>query len=110
MACNMAKKKEADYTKEESNVYAALKKFSDDIESDLRVLGNFEEINSIFAGVVAEKEAILEQKAKSFIPTALAELCACLEEFKEKASKRLSVLEQNDREALLEQKNVNFGI
>ena len=109
MACNMAKKKEADYTKEERNVYAALKKFSDDIESDLRVLGNFEEINSIFSGVVAEKEAILEQKAKSFIPTALAELCACLAEFKAKASKRLSVLEQNDREALLEQKKFIEG-
>lgn len=53
---------------------------------------------------MAEKEAILEQKAKSFIPTAREELRACLEEFKAKASKRLSVLEQNDREALLEQK------
>ena len=109
MACNMAKKKEEDYTKEERNVFAALKKFSDDIESDLRILGNFEEINSIFAGVVAEKEAILEQKAKSFIPTALAELCVCLEEFKAKASKRLSVLEQNDKEALLEQKKFIEG-
>lgn len=104
MACNMAKKKEEDYTKEERNVYGALKKFSDDIESDLRLLGNFDEVNAIFSGVVAEKEAILEQKAKSFIPTAMAELCACLEEFKARASKRLSVLEQNDREALLEQK------
>lgn len=104
MACNMAKKKEEDYTKEELNVYNALKKFSDDIGSDLRLLGNFDEVNAIFSGVVAEKEAILEQKAKSFIPTAMAELCACLEEFKAKASKRLSVLEQNDREALLEQK------
>lgn len=104
MACNMAKKREEDYTKEERNVYAALKKFSDNIESDLRLLGNFDEINAIFEGVVAEKEAILEQKAKSFIPTAMAELRACLEEFKAKASKRLSVLEQNDREALLEQK------
>lgn len=109
MACNMAKKKEEDYTKEERNVYAALKKFSDDIESDLRLLGNFDEVNAIFAGVVAEKEAILEQKAKSFIPTAMAELCACLEEFKAKASKRLSVLEQNDREALLEQKKLIEG-
>lgn len=109
MACNMAKKKEEDYTKEERNVYAALKKFSDDIESDLRLLGNFDEVNAIFAGVVAEKEAILEQKAKSFIPTAMAELCACLEEFKAKASKRLSVLEQNDREALLEQKKFIEG-
>lgn len=109
MACNMAKKKEEDYTKEERNVYAALKKFSDDIESDLYLLGNFDEINAIFAGVVAEKEAIFEQKAKSFIPTAMAELCACLEEFKAKASKRLSVLEQNDREALLEQKKFIEG-
>lgn len=109
MACNMAKKKEEDYTKEERNVYAALKKFSDDIESDLHLLGNFDEINAIFAGVVAEKEAILEQKAKSFIPTAMAELCVCLEEFKAKASKRLSVLEQNDREALLEQKKFIEG-
>lgn len=109
MACNMAKKKEEDYTKEERNVYAALKKFSDDIASNLRLLGNFDEVNAIFAGVVAEKEAILEQKAKSFIPTAMAELCACLEEFKAKASKRLSVLEQNDREALLEQKKFIEG-
>lgn len=109
MACNMAKKREEDYTKEERNVYAALKKFSDDIESDLRLLGNFDEVNAIFAGVVSEKEAILEQKAKSFIPTATAELCACLEEFKAKASKRLSVLEQNDREELLEQKKFIEG-
>ena len=109
MACNMAKKKEEDYTKEERNVYAALKKFSDDIESDLRFLGNFDEVNAIFAGVVSEKEAILEQKAKSFIPTATAELRACLEEFKAKASKRLSVLEQNDREELLEQKKFIEG-
>lgn len=104
MACNMAKKKEEEYTKEERNVYAALKKFSDDIQSDLRLLGNFDEVNAIFADVVAEKEAILEQKAKSFIPTAMAELCACLEDFKAKANKRLSVLEQNDREEFLEQK------
>lgn len=109
MACNMAKKKEEDYTKEERNVYAALKKFSDDIESDLRLLGNFDEVNAIFSDVVAEKEAIFEQKAKSFIPTAVAELCACLEEFKGKASKRLAVLEQNDREALLEQKKFVEG-
>ena len=39
----------------------------------------------------------------------MAELCACLEEFKAKASKRLSVLEQNDREALLEQKKFIEG-
>ncbi|MGN0421677.1 MAG: dynamin family protein [Lachnospiraceae bacterium] len=109
MACNMAKKPECEYTKEERNVYAALKIFSDDIASDLRMLGNFDEVNTIFASVVAEKEAILEQKAKSFIPTAQAELSASLEEFKLKAAKRLSVLEQNDKEQLLEQKRFIEG-
>lgn len=104
MACNMSKKTEAEYTKEERNVYAALKNFSEDIASDLRLLGNFDEINTIFAGVVAEKEAILEQKAKGFVPTARTELRASLEEFRKKAAKRISVLEQNDREQLLEQK------
>lgn len=104
MACNMANKKEEEYTKEERNVYAALKKFSDDIQNDLRFLGNFYEVNTIFTDVIKEKEAILEQKARSFIPTATSELCSCLEEFKAKASKRLSVLEKNDRETLLEQK------
>lgn len=109
MACNMAKKTVEEYTKEERNVYMALKKFSHDMESDLRLLGNFDEIHAIFDGVVAEKEAILEQKAKSFIPTAMAELCTCLEDFKAKASNRLSVLEQNDRETLLEQKKFMEG-
>ncbi len=109
MACNMARKPEEEYTKEERNVYAALKKFSDNMESDLRLLGNFDEVNAIFAGVVAEKEAILEQKAKSFIPTAMAELGGCLRDFREKAAKRRSVLEQNDREALLEQKKFMEG-
>lgn len=109
LACNMAGKPEAEYSAEERNVYAALKNFSDDMQSDLKLLGNFDDINNIFNDVVAEKEAILEQKSKSFIPTAKAELCASLQEFKEKASKRVAVLEQNDRETLLEQKNFIEG-
>lgn len=105
LAHNMSSKSKDEYNKEERNIYAALKNFSDDMERDLRLLGNFEEVNSIFSSVVAEKEAILEQKAKSFIPTAQAELRAVLEGFKEKATKRLAVLEKTDREQLLEQKN-----
>lgn len=109
LACNMTGKPETEYSAEERNVYAALKNFSKDMQSDLKLLGNFDDINNIFNDVVAEKEAILEQKSKSFIPTAKAELCASLQEFKEKASKRVAVLEQNDRETLLEQKKFVEG-
>ena len=105
----MVGKPETEYSAEERNVYAALKNFSKDMQSDLKLLGNFDEINAIFADVIAEKEAILEQKAKSFVPTAKTELLASLQEFKEKTSKRVAVLEQNDRETLLEQKNFIEG-
>ena len=104
MAHNMTKKAPEEYTSEERNVYSALKNFSDDIMTDLHLLGNFDEVNAIFDDVVAEKEAILEQKAKSFVPTAQSELVGLLGGFKDKSEKRLAVLEQNDREQLLEQK------
>ena len=105
MACNMAKKTEVEYNKEERNVYNALKVFSKDIVSDLELLGNFNEVNAIFNEVVLEKEKILEQKAGSFIPIAREELHYNLKQFKEKTEKRLSVLVNNDREQLAEQKN-----
>ena len=105
----MTGKPETEYSAEERNVYAALKNFSKDMQSDLKLLGNFDEINAIFADVIAQKEAILEQKAKSFVPTAKTELLASLQEFKEKTSKRVAVLEQNDRETLLEQKKFVEG-
>lgn len=104
LACNMAKKCPEEYTPEERNIYTALKKFSSDISSDLQLLGNFDAVNTVFSKVVAEKEAILEQKAREFVPTAEAELTAKLTVFKEKAEKRASVLEKNDRQQLLEQK------
>ncbi|MEG0897665.1 MAG: dynamin family protein, partial [Ruthenibacterium sp.] len=65
LAYNMVNKPTSEYSSEEKNVYAALHKFSPDMESDLRLLGNFDEVKSIFEDVVAEKEAILEEKAKS---------------------------------------------
>lgn len=109
LAYNMSNKPESDYNPEEKNVYAALRPFSSDLNSDLRLLANFDEVQTVFDNVAAEKEAILEQKARSFVPTAQAELVALLEGFKEKAEKRLAVLEQNDKEQLLEQKKFIEG-
>lgn len=104
LARNMTRKPREEYSSEEENVYAALARFSDDMADDLLLLSNFDEVNRVFDDVVAEKQSILEQKAKSFIPTAQEELRASLTSFKAKAAKRMSVLEQNDREQLLEQK------
>lgn len=106
LAYNMANKPVEEFSSEEKNIYSALKKFSDDMTEDLSLLGNFGEVKEIFVGVVEEKENILQQKSKSFIPNAKAELNNILESYREKAEKRLSVLEKNDREQLVEQKNL----
>lgn len=47
LAYNMIGKPIADFSSEELNVYAALKQFSDDMDSDLKLLGNFDEVKSL---------------------------------------------------------------
>lgn len=106
LAYNMTGKAQSEYTSEERNIYSALKRFSKDMESDLKLLGNFEEVKSLFGEVVTEKEHILEMKAKSFIPNAQEELKNLLLLYLDKTNKRVQTLERNDREQLLEQKKL----
>mgnify|MGYP000870288661 CR=1 FL=1 len=109
LAYNMIGKSEAEYSLEERNLYVALKQFSDDMESDLKLLGNFHEVKEIFNEVVAEKERILELKAKSFVPNAIEELKNLLLTYLNKTNKRIQVLAGNDRNQLLEQKKIIEG-
>lgn len=104
LAYNMTGKSQEDYSSEEKNIYSALKQFSNDMESDLKLLGNFDEVKSLFEDVVKDKEDILSAKAKSFIPNAAEELKNLLSNYLEKTNKRIQVLESNDREQLIEQK------
>ncbi len=104
LAYNMSGKQQQDFSPEEKNIYSALKIFSRDMESDLKLLGNFDEVKHLFSEVVEEKEKILESKARSFIPNATEEAGNLLISFQEKAQKRMQALEKNDREQLLEQK------
>lgn len=106
LAYNMTGKSQEDFSSEEKNIYSALKQFSNDMESDLKLLGNFDEVKSLFKDVVKDKEEILSAKAKSFIPNAAEELKNLLSNYLEKTNKRIQVLESNDREQLIEQKKV----
>ena len=106
LAYNMIGKSQSEYSSEENNIYSALKQISDDMDEDLKLLGNFDEVKNLFGEVVSEKEAILAAKAKSFIPNAIEELKNLLSSYLEKTKKRIQVLESNDREQLLEQKKI----
>lgn len=106
LAYNMSGKSPLDYSAEEKNIYSALSQFSDNMEEDLKLLGNFDEVKKLFEEVVNEKEEILTAKSKSFVPNAIEELKNMLSSNLEKTNKRIQVLERNDREQLLEQKKM----
>ena len=74
IAYNMIGKNKSEYSSEEKNIFSALSIFSNDMQSDLNLLGNFDEVKELFAEVVSEKEAIMQAKVKSFIPNAAEEL------------------------------------
>ena len=101
---NMTNKTVEEFSPEELNIHYALSQFSNDIEADLRTLGSFDEVRNIFDDVVFEKEKILEEKARSFVPTAKEELKGLMKSFIEKTDNRIHILESNDRNQLEEQK------
>lgn len=104
LAYNMTGKKTEEYNSEEQNIYKALELFSADMESDLNLIGNFDDVKELFSKVVEEKEKIFEEKAKSFVPNAVEEARGLLDGYRKKAEQRIQMLEQNDREQILEQK------
>lgn len=106
LAENMTRKQKDNFSSEEKNIYFALKQFSKNMESDLSLLGNFDEVRSLFKEVVTEKEQILESKAKSFVPNATEELKNLLIGYLDKTNKRIQILEGNDREQLQKQKKI----
>lgn len=104
MVYNMSNKTEAEYDKEEMNVYQALKVFSEDIDEDIQMIGDFTEIKGIFDAAVARKEELLAQKSSSFIPTSNEELRTVLTDFKEREEKRLAIVTGSDMEQVAQQK------
>ena len=105
IAQNMAGKSTDEYNSEEKNIYHAISRFSDDVPSDLKLLGNFDKVREIFDSVAEEKERILEEKSSEFIPKGIEELKGILGECREYARQTLAVLSSSDKDKLTVQKN-----
>ena len=104
MAYNMTNKEPSEFTKEESSLAYALKPYSKNLQSDLKLVGNFDDIKTIFNNAIEEKEKIFIEKAKSFVPNAKEELKNILVKFLGRTSKRIRILESNDQAQLLDKK------
>lgn len=104
MVENMSKKDVSEYTRKEKRVYDDLCEKNPVTAEELKTIGNMDEVREVFAAVVEEKEHMLEQKAKTFIPVAMEELSDKLLRIFNLATKRREQLLEFDKENLTEQK------
>lgn len=104
MAQNMADRQTENLQAEEEVLYDRLYGFSNNIDEDLQLLGNFAEVRRIFQEVVSEKDRILARKEKTLLSDAESELMSLLSGFAERAKARLNILKNGDLSQLAEQK------
>ncbi len=104
MLDNISKKEVSEYSSKEKKVYADLTAKGPVTGDELKRIGNMSELHSVFDEVVKEKERMLEQKAKTFIPVAMEELNDKLSRISSLATKRKEQLLEYDKEKLTEQK------
>lgn len=101
---NMGKKDKKDYTEQERKIYQDLSLKGEVTSEDLIRIGNIDALREMFEEVVDEKDELLEEKAKNFVPTAMEELRGELVRTKKISERRIVQLNRYDREQILEQK------
>lgn len=104
MAHNMANKDPKDYTEQERKVFNDLNTHNELSKEELLNIGNIEAIRSIFRDTVEKKEAMLEAKSSTFVPTAREELRNKLLNMEKIVEKRIDKLKTSDKEEIAAQK------
>lgn len=104
LACNMLKKPENEYTREEAGLFNRLSTFSRDVRSDLERMGDIEPIQAVLDEVIQDKEEILQGKSNSLLRDARENLKTGLSGFQKLAQDKAEILSGNDRKQLEEKK------
>lgn len=108
-AQDMSRKDIAQYTDEEKEDFAFWKDFisETDMKEEFSKIGNFDEIKDIYLSIKNEKQRLLEEKQREFIPKVYMELREYILSIKNKVKLKLEYLQSNDRESL-EKKQLFF--
>lgn len=101
---NMSKKEKKEYTEQEQKIYKDLSSKGELSKEDLNRIGNMDTLKELFEDVIDEKDILLEEKAKSFVPAAMNELRGDLLRTRKIAERRILQLNHYGREQILEQK------
>lgn len=103
---NMAKKSPESFSEQERKIAKDLSRYGEVLSKDLLAIGNIDALRELFEEIVDEKDLLLEEKARTFVPTAMEELRAFIIRTKELTERRILQLNRYDREQLLEQKKM----
>lgn len=110
-AHDMYVKDEADYNQEERDDLEYWKGFipENNRKEEFRRIGNFDQIRGIYLSIKEEKQRLLEEKQREFIPKVYLELKDYLTSLKSQAELRLDYLQSNDRDSLEQKQRVFEG-
>lgn len=108
-AHDMYVKDEADYNQEEKDDLEYWKGFipESNRKEEFKRIGNFDKIREIYLTIKEEKQRLLEEKQREFIPKVYLELKDYFISIKSQAELRLEYLQSTDRDSL-EQKQRGF--
>lgn len=97
---NMVGKDSADYNEIEANVFENLNEHGDLDSAMIAAIGDIEPVNARLQEIIAQKDSVLAQKAKKFLPLAEKNLRDCLNDCKVAAQHKYNQLANNDKAAL----------
>jgi predicted GTPase len=97
---NMIGKDCADYNEIEANVFENLNEYGDLNSQMIATIGDVSPVNDRLQEIIKQKDFVLAQKAKSFVPLAERNLRDCLNNFKTSAQHKYNQLANNDKAAL----------
>lgn len=103
-AQDMAVKNPENYSEEEKADYEYWKGFinSEQMKQELIFIGNFEKVRTVYASVRAEKQRLLEEKQREFIPKVYMEIKQYLSDLLKQEELRLECLKINDKDSMEE--------
>lgn len=106
MTHNMSSKAKEEYDENEEVVYDGLSYHGDVSSEDLKRMGNFDELTTIFDEVIEQKEKMLLDKAEKLIPASVSNALGEVSGIKAQLNKKNELLQTDDIEKLKSQKKI----
>ena len=106
MMYNASRKKEEEYDSNEAHAVKRLRKYCEIDQDILSEIGNMDDVNDIFNGVIIKKDEVLRRKAESFVPKAEENWQREKKLLLGETRNTLLILQSGDKESIIKQRKM----